>query len=695
MTKTASDRSATTLQKIPWEAFVRSFAWQLLKCRTQPETLEGVLKLLNLGGSAARRPFMILDHFVRLVIAAYRGHRPAIHRLKRVADLLDLGEEFPRLISGLVHCPVSTYHGTWEDFERILQGQMNDQTYARVRGSMAYNYLWFFYVLNPTRYFYFDKQIIKWINLNYRTAFEIDFPTLKSYAVRGLEVGAVTKLSSAKIVDSTYLTALQRPPELTYRALPGRASNTIFYGPSATGKTDRMIRHALHIIESHQPSALANLDMTDEEKFNHYRRLGRIEFVSLHQQSSYEHLVEGLPSGQGGPVQAVREGIFKRLCRVARNSLILNNADQVNYNGRIWVFDQDVRSKRRARQYLSDHPELRRTIPGDSSNNFRPGDLLLGIDEQRLLNVSLIADFQENRPRLLEESQEELRFHLHPIAREVYLPVTLINEQIYMFDQSSFGLLDGFQVEDILALLKSNNIELQGASWMDAPYVFIMDNLQNASVSSVLGDLLPLLEPNRRLGEAQEVTVRLPISKEIFGIPSNVHLLGALNTSSAARTNLAALDATFRHACEFVELKPDPACLARLNVGVNLPLLLHVINRRLELLLGHQYTVGHGYLTDLHEDSPLPELRRAMEYQIIPLLEQYTGNDLNLLARVLGVNPDASGQLIRRSSAGRYLGSEPDGESVSLLQLHPNALSDVTTYQHIYQGFTEADLPAN
>jgi len=173
------------------------------------------------------------------------------------------------------------------------------------------------------------------------------------------------------------------------------------------------------------------------------------------------------------------------------------------------------------------------------------------------------------------------------------------------------------------------------------PHVLIIDEINRGNIARIFGELITLLEPSKRAGATDAQSVTLPYSKDQFSVPSNVFVIGTMNT---ADKSLAQLDLALRRRFSFIEMLPDPSSLSDINVyDIPLDTLLDVINQRIEVLLDSDHQIGHAYFMELAGIESEPERQIALQgifrNKVIPLLQEYFFEDYERIGWVLN-DPD-------------------------------------------------------
>ncbi|MCA6422676.1 MAG: AAA family ATPase [Flavobacterium sp.] len=164
-------------------------------------------------------------------------------------------------------------------------------------------------------------------------------------------------------------------------------------------------------------------------------------------------------------------------------------------------------------------------------------------------------------------------------------------------------------------------------------YALFIDEINRGNVSAIFGELITLIEEDKRLGAENELRVKLPYSKKDFGVPSNLYIIGTMNS---ADRSVEALDTELRRRFSFEELLPDTSLLKDLEFnGFNMKEVLETINERIEVLLDRDHTIGHSYFLKVNSNDT-KALQNVFQNNIIPLLQEYFYHDYEKIALVLG-----------------------------------------------------------
>ncbi|WP_342749703.1 AAA family ATPase [Vibrio albus] len=198
-------------------------------------------------------------------------------------------------------------------------------------------------------------------------------------------------------------------------------------------------------------------------------------------------------------------------------------------------------------------------------------------------------------------------------------------------------IVNGYQnvLSTLVQAVISSGILSSGGSSSTDSRVLIIDEINRGNISNIFGELITLIEPSKRSGGNEALSVKLPYSKDTFSVPSNLHIIGTMNT---ADKSLAQLDIALRRRFEFVEMMTDYNLLAEIPEieGINVCLLVKTINQRIELLYDREHTIGHSFFIPLKDNPSVDLLAEIFELQILPLLEEYFFEDWERVGQVLG-----------------------------------------------------------
>ena len=169
------------------------------------------------------------------------------------------------------------------------------------------------------------------------------------------------------------------------------------------------------------------------------------------------------------------------------------------------------------------------------------------------------------------------------------------------------------------------------------PYILIVDEINRGNIAKILGELITLIEPSKRIGKSEGLQLTLPYSGESFGVPSNLYIIGTMNT---ADRSIALLDTALRRRFEFVEMMPDFEYLKDKKISdsgntIELGRLLESMNNRIEFLLDREHTIGHSYFMGVES---IEDLHEVFKNKIIPLLQEYFYDDYAKIIAILNDN---------------------------------------------------------
>ena len=178
------------------------------------------------------------------------------------------------------------------------------------------------------------------------------------------------------------------------------------------------------------------------------------------------------------------------------------------------------------------------------------------------------------------------------------------------------------------------------------PQVFIIDEINRGNISKIFGELITLIESTKRAGMPEAASAILPYSGDEFSVPSNVYILGTMNT---ADRSIALMDTALRRRFQFVEMMPDSDVLRKIHADkvedLDVAAMLDKINERIEYLYDREHTIGHAFFTDLKDDATLEKLQSIFEKSVIPLLQEYFYEDYQKIQLVLGDNAKSDDSL--------------------------------------------------
>src|ERR1035437_71176 len=413
--------------------------------------------------------------------------------------------------------------------------------------------------------------------------------------------------------------------------------NIILYGPPGTGKTYQTIDYAVKLAT---PERYIEGDhLCNKLTYEELMREGLIVFTTFHQSMCYEDFIEGIkPSSDetSNLTYSVEDGLFKQLAinaafefvgeksSDASKSLSFSNA----YDRLIDEVNEKVGNNVGFTLKLKSGAELE-IVEITGGNNFlvqhKNGSRTYTVSRKRLEKLfSELPDLES-----ISNINEEDRNVIGGINSSAYWAV-LKKLRIYREEIQTTG--KKYSYEDKAAAVDKLLPEDIVFTGKEKRYVMIIDEINRGNVSQVFGELITLIEEDKRFGKKERLSAKLPYSRSRFFVPPNLYVIGTMNT---ADRSVEALDTALRRRFCFSEMVPlyDLDGMEKIIAGVLISDLLETINGRIEKLIDRDHRIGHSYFLGVDSSDDLLNL---FKYKVIPLLQEYFYGNYEKMGLVLG-----------------------------------------------------------
>ena len=425
--------------------------------------------------------------------------------------------------------------------------------------------------------------------------------------------------------------------------------NQILYGPPGTGKTYNTVIKAIEItnpelMPKDKDGNVENYE-TLKNKFDELKQQGQIEFVTFHQSYSYEEFVEGIKpeipkwNDEGSELKYVgKDGILKTIAKKALyEHLNILQPEDDKFKNIIKCFISDNPEGSKLKTQYSEFEIVKYTqtaVIVEPCNGKTEYNLTFNNLEKLYSNKQNI----ENRKDIDQIlGWKGLSTYYLAVLNKLkdYSGKNITNNQISQ-NQDSIIIKS---IDDYLQEYQEGKLSLKKDP---KKYILIIDEINRGNISKIFGELITLIETDKRIGNKYEARTTLPYSKEQFGIPKNLYIIGTMNTSDRS---IASIDIALRRRFKFVEMMPRPEKLVDENnqpqmvEDIDLQSILKTINERISYLLDRDHQIGHSYF--MHWDNyDMATLKDVWFDEIMPLLNEYFYSDWDKLQAILGGKND-------------------------------------------------------
>lgn len=404
------------------------------------------------------------------------------------------------------------------------------------------------------------------------------------------------------------------PVNMKELSLLRQKKQIILQGAPGTGKTYKTAELAVTLCDDADATSMSREDIMER-----YRELydeGRIGFVTFHQSIDYEEFVEGIrPSlGDRDISYKICDGIFKRIIK-------------------------------RSFRYFSEYDAITSATSVDNEFNDSFSKLLEQIKKYGEISIT---DNKNTYPYFIKKINGQEGIHARIPSKIIHIQKTHLqalwnngvtlenidnkmaqyNIQPHTYDQTYYKPILYQMLKIAQPIKNTTNDELQEPITNNQPYLLIIDEINRGNISKIFGELITLLEADKRIGEENELTVTLPYSQETFGVPNNLYIIGTMNT---ADRSVGYIDYAIRRRFAFITLKADRNVIENYYTDENLKqkALTYFDQADALMKVSSEYEkddlmIGHSYFLAKDEE----ELQNKMVYEVRPLLWEYFNDGL-------------------------------------------------------------------
>ena len=559
----------------------------------------------------------------------------------------------------------------WRLFVKVVKKEDFENEYNALLGQflIGVNITMALFWVRPEDFLAFDSSNRAYMKRRYGIVLPNRAPVYSAYMSilndikKKMKEDVIKEKTFCELSANAYNGALNGAEQTRYDDIVGiwrRRKNIVLHGAPGTGKTYDIPELAVRLCD---PSFMSKGRSREEivKRYNQLKDDERLTFTTFHQSLDYEDWIEGLRPVVNETSQVtyeIEDGVFKRLCEAAERSKLEGNQYGISSKSDVWKVslkrtgDNDVRKDCMENDYIrigwdeygddvSD--ETDGSIRNDKGklildayiNKMKVGDIVMSCYSSKEIDaIGVITDdyrYDESLP-----AYKRIR-PVHWLIKGKRENIVERNGGKEMVESTVYRLRS-ISLGDVEAILEKYGVFIEQEK-DDKPYVMVIDELNRGNVSKVFGELITLLEADKRKGSKNEESVKLPYSKKSFHVPDNVYLIATMNT---ADRSLGSLDYAIRRRFAFIAERPIGLADNRFNAE-----LFEKVSRlfvknfdeykasgwdaTMRLLpadtLSDEYKpedvwIGHSYFL-MRDEEGVDNSRERILYELIPLLEEY------------------------------------------------------------------------
>jgi len=559
----------------------------------------------------------------------------------------------------------------WRLFVKVVKKEDFENEYNALLGQflIGVNITMALFWVRPEDFLAFDSSNRAYMKGRYGIVLPNRAPAYSAYMSilndikKKMKEGVIKEKTFCELSANAYNGALNGAGQTRYDDIVGiwrRRKNIVLHGAPGTGKTYDIPELAVRLCD---PGFMSKGRSREEivKRYNQLKDDGRLTFTTFHQSLDYEDWIEGLRPVVNETSQVtyeIEDGVFKRLCEAAERSKLVGNQYGINSDSDVWKVslkrtgDNDVRKDCMENGYIrigwdeygtdisdetdgSSRNDKGKKILDAYINKMKVGDIVMSCYSSKEIDAIgvITGDYRYDESLPAYKRIRPVRWLIKG-KRENIVETNGGKEMV----ESTVYHLNSISLEDVEAILEKYGVFIEQEK-DDKPYVMVIDELNRGNVSKVFGELITLLEADKRKGSKNEESVKLPYSKKSFHVPDNVYLIATMNT---ADRSLGSLDYAIRRRFAFISERPIGLADDRFNAE-----LFEKVSRlfvknfdeykasgwdaTMRLLpadtLSDEYKpedvwIGHSYFL-MRDEEGVDNSRERILYELIPLLEEY------------------------------------------------------------------------